>query len=249
MSGHSKWHSIKHKKAATDAKRGKVFSKLIREITVAARIGGGDTESNPRLRTAVQTAKGQNMPLDNIERAIKKGTGELPGQNYESVMYEGYGPGGVAILVDVLTDNKNRTVAELRNILSKNGGNLGETGSVQWMFDRKGFIAVSSSSVSEEDLLEIALDAGAEDLKTEGDTLAVYTSYEDFYQVKSKIEEANVPIQSSELTMLPQNALQVEGKQAEKTLKLMETLEDQDDVQSVYGNFDIDEKEMEALLA
>ena len=249
MSGHSKWHSIKHKKAATDAKRGKVFSKLIREITVAARIGGGDTESNPRLRTAVQTAKGQNMPLDNIERAIKKGTGELPGQNYESVMYEGYGPGGVAILVDVLTDNKNRTVAELRNILSKNGGNLGETGSVQWMFDRKGFIAVSSSSVSEEDLLEIALDAGAEDLKTEGDTLAVYTSYEDFYQVKSKIEEANVPIESSELTMLPQNALQVEGKQAEKTLKLMETLEDQDDVQSVYGNFDIDEKEMEALLA
>ncbi len=248
MSGHSKWHSIKHKKAATDAKRGKVFSKLIREITVAARIGGGDLEANPRLRTAVQTAKDSNMPLDNIERAILKGTGALPGQNFEPFVYEGYGPGGIAILVDVLTDNKNRTVAELRHIFAKNGGNLAETGSVQWMFDKKGYISVNAESVSEEDLLEVALNAGAEDLKAEGDSLAIYTSYEDFYQVKTKVEEANIPIESGELTMLPQNAVLVEGKQAEKTLKLVEALEDQDDVQSVYGNFDIDEKEMEALL-
>ncbi len=248
MSGHSKWSSIKHKKAATDAKRGKVFSKLIREITVAARIGGGDLEANPRLRTAVQTAKASNMPLDNIERAIMKGTGALPGQNFEPFLYEGYGPGGIAILVDVLTDNKNRTVAELRHIFVKSGGNLAETGSVQWMFEKKGYISVNAKAVSEEDLLEVALDAGAEDLKTEGDSLAIYTSFEDFYQVKAKVEEANIPIESGELTMLPQNAVAVEGKQAEKTLKLMEALEEQDDVQSVYGNFDIDEKEMEALL-
>jgi YebC/PmpR family DNA-binding regulatory protein len=248
MSGHSKWHSIRHKKAIVDAKRGKMFSKMIREITVAARSGGGDPDANPRLRTAIQTAKAANMPFDNIERAVMKGTGELPGQNFYAVTYEGYGPGGVAVLVETLTDNRNRTVAEIRYIFSKNGGNLGETGSVQWMFERRGYIGVPSGSVSEETLMEVVLDAGADDLQTEGDTLAVYTPFENFEQVRQELEASNIPTESSQITMLPQNSLRVEGKMAGKMLKLMDALEDHDDVQQVYANFDIEEQEMEALL-
>ena len=248
MSGHSKWHSIRHKKAIVDAKRGKMFSKMIREITVAARSGGGDPDANPRLRTAIQTAKAANMPFDNIERAVMKGTGELPGQNFYAVTYEGYGPGGVAVLVETLTDNRNRTVAEIRYIFSKNGGNLGETGSVQWMFERRGYIGVPSGSVSEETLMEVVLEAGADDLQTEGDTLAVYTPFENFEQVRQELEASNIPTESSQITMLPQNSLRVEGKMAGKMLKLMDALEDHDDVQQVYANFDIEEQEMEALL-
>lgn len=249
MSGHSKWHSIKHKKAAADAKRGKVFTKIIKEMSVAARIGGGDPDANPRLRTAVAAAKAANMPLDNIKRAIMKGTGELPGQQYESVTYEGYGPGGVAVLAEVLTDNKNRTVAELRHLFSKHGGNLGETGCVNWMFGKKGYVAVSTGRVSEEQLLEVVLDAGAEDVRTEGETFAVYAPLESFEAVKETIEKAGIPIHSSELTMIPQNAVRIEGKKAEQVLKLMEALEDHEDVQQVYANFDIDESEMEAIAA
>lgn len=248
MSGHSKWHSIRHKKAIVDAKRGKMFSKMIREITVAARSGGGDPDANPRLRTAIQTAKAANMPQDNIERAVMKGTGELPGQNFYAVTYEGYGPGGVAVLVETLTDNRNRTVAEIRHIFSKNGGSLGETGSVLWMFEKRGYFGVPSDSVSEETLLEVVLDAGADDLQTEGDTLAVYTPFENFEQVRQELEASNIPTESSQITMLPQNSLRMEGKMAGKMLKLMDALEDHDDVQHVYANFDIDEQEMEALL-
>ncbi|MBI4446234.1 MAG: YebC/PmpR family DNA-binding transcriptional regulator [Acidobacteria bacterium] len=249
MSGHSKWHSIKHKKAAADSKRGKVFTKLIKEISVAARIGGGDVDSNPRLRTAVQAAKAANMPLDNIKRAVMKGTGELPGQSYESVTYEGYGPGGVAVLVEALTDNKNRTVAELRHLFSKNGGNLGETGCVNWMFGKKGYFAVPMTSIAEDQLMDVVLEAGAEDINIEGETYAVYCPMEKFERVKQALEAAGVAIQSSELTMIPQNAVRLEGRKAEQMLKLMETLEDHDDVQNVYANFDIDESEMEAIAS
>ncbi|MGH9340503.1 MAG: YebC/PmpR family DNA-binding transcriptional regulator [Acidobacteriota bacterium] len=249
MSGHSKWHSIKHKKAAADAKRGRAFTRLIKEITVAARIAGGDVDSNPRLRTAVQAAKDANMPLDNIKRAVMKGTGELPGQSYEAVTYEGYGPSGVAIFIESLTDNKNRTVAEIRHILGKNGGNLGESGSVQWMFERKGYIAVSKAGASEEKLLEVTLEAGAEDLRAEGDTFEIYTAFESFDAVRSSIEGAGIPIQTAEVTMIPQNEVPLEGKKAEQMLKLIEALEDHEDVQNVYANFDIDEAEMEALAS
>lgn len=249
MSGHSKWHSIKHKKAAADAKRGKVFTRLIKEISVAARIGGGDIDANPRLRTAVQTAKDANMPLDNIKRAILKGTGELPGQSYEETSYEGYGPGGVAIFIEVLTDNKNRTVAEIRHLFSKHGGNLGESGSVQWMFEKKGYISVSSETVSEERLLEITLEAGAEDMQAGDDGFEVYTPLESFETVKQAINEAGISPESSSLTMIPQNTIHIEGKTANQVLNLMEVLEDHDDVQNVYANFDIDEEEMEAIAS
>lgn len=247
MSGHSKWASIKHKKGAADAKRGKVFTKIIKELMVAARGGGGNPDSNPRLRTALAAAKAANMPLDNIKRAIMKGTGELPGQQYESVTYEGYGPGGVAVLAETLTDNKNRTVAEIRHLLSKHGGNLGENGSVQWMFDRKGYISVAKEETSEDKLMEVALEAGAEDLQTEGDSFAIYCSLETFEDVKNALENARIPVQTAELTMIPQNGIRLEGKKAEQMLKLMEALEDHDDIQHVYANFDIDESEMEAI--
>ncbi len=249
MSGHSKWHSIRHKKAATDAKRGKLFTRLIKEISVAARLGGGDVDTNPRLRSAVQTAKDGNMPLDNIKRAIMKGTGELPGQSFEAVTYEGYGPGGVAVVVEALTDNKNRTVAEVRYIFSKQGGSLGESGSVLWMFEKKGCIAIDQKLISEEKLLELALEAGAEDLQSEGDNFAVYTSFESFESVRQALETAEIPILSAEVTMIPQTDVRLEGKQAERMLRLMEALEDHDDVQSAYANFDIDEAEMEALAS
>lgn len=249
MSGHSKWHSIRHKKAAADAKRGKMFTRLIKEITVAARLGGGDIDANPRLRVAVQSAKDANMPQDNIKRAILKGTGELPGQSYEEQPYEGYGPGGVAVFVEALTDNKNRTVAELRHIFTKNNGNLGEAGSVQWMFEKKGYISVSREAISEEKLLEATLEAGAEDLRTEGGTYAIYTAFEDFESVRQSLEKADIPIETSELTMIPQNEIHLEGKTAQQMLNLIEALEEHDDVQNVYANFDIDEEEMEALVS
>ena len=248
MSGHSKWHSIKHKKASADAKRGKLFTRLIKEISVAARLGGGDVEANPRLRAAVQIAKGANMPQDNIKRAIMKGTGELPGQVYESISYEGYGPGGVAVLIEVLTDNKNRTVAELRRIFSKQGGNLAETGSVQWMFERKGSITIYQKEVSEEQLLEIVLEAGAEDLESQEDIFNVYTSIENLEAVKQALQSAGVKIESAELTMITQTDVRLENKQAEQMLRLMDALEDSEDVGNVYANFDIDDTQMEALI-
>ena len=249
MSGHSKWHSIKHKKASADAKRGKLFTRLIKEISVAARLGGGDVEANPRLRGAVQTAKGANMPQDNIKRAIMKGTGELPGQIYESISYEGYGPGGVAVLIEVLTDNKNRTVAELRSIFSKQGGNLAETGSVQWMFERKGSIAISQKEVSEEQLLEIVLEAGAEDLESQEELFNVYTSIDTLEAVKEALQSAGVKMESAEVTMITQTDVRLENKQAEQMLRLMDALEDLEDVGSVWANFDIDDQQMESLVS
>ena len=240
MSGHSKWSSIKHKKGATDAKRGKVFTRLIKEITVAARMGGGgDPASNPRLRTAIQAAKNENMPKDNIERAIKKGTGELEGVNYEESIYEGYGPGGAAIFIESLTDNKNRAVADIRYIFSKNGGNLGENGCVAWMFNKKGYINIEKKSVNEEKIMEIAIDAGAEDIREEENNIEIITSLEDFESVKEAIDDASIPYLDAEITMLPQTAAYLEGKEAEQMIRLMEALEDCDDVQKVYTNADI----------
>jgi len=242
MSGHSKWSSIKHKKAATDAKRGKIFTKLIKEITVAARMGGGDIEANPRLRAAVQAGKAENMPKDNIERAIKKGTGELEGVSYEEIIYEGYGPGGAAVLVESLTDNKNRTVADIRSIFGKNGGNLGENGCVAWMFDKKGYIAVERSAVDEDTLMETALEAGAEDIREDNGNYEVITEPGDFEAIKDAIDKASIPFNDAEVTMLPQNITNLTGKEAEQMLRLMEMLEDYDDVQKVYTNADIPEE-------
>jgi len=247
MSGHSKWHSIKHKKAAVDAKRGKAFSRVIKEITVAARMGGGDVTANARLRTAIQNAKSINMPQDNITRAIKKGTGELPGVNYEEVSYEGYGPGGAAIMLDVMTDNKNRTVADIRHIFSKHNGNLGETGCVAWMFKKKGLIILPTEGVNEDQLMEIALDAGAEDISQEEDTFEVTTEPDLMETVKEAIEKAGLPVSEASVTMIPQSTVKLEGKQAIQMLKMMESLEDHDDVQNVYANFDIDEDVMNSM--
>jgi YebC/PmpR family DNA-binding regulatory protein len=241
MSGHSKWSSIKHKKAATDAKRGKIFTKVIKEITVAARMGGGDIETNPRLRTAVQAAKSENMPKDNIERAIKKGTGELEGVNYEEISYEGYGPGGAAVLVESLTDNKNRTVADIRSIFGKNGGNLGENGCVAWMFDKKGYIVVERSAVDEDTLMETALEAGAEDIREDNSNYEVITEPGEFEAIKEAIDTASISYIDAEVTMLPQNTTNLTGKEAEQMVRLMEMLEDCDDVQKVYTNADIPE--------
>ena len=249
MSGHSKWHSIKHKKAKVDAARGKVFTKIIKELTVAARVGGGDPTMNPRLRVAVNAAKSANMPAKNIDNAIKKGTGEMPGVVYEDVVYEGYGPGGVAVYMDGVTDNKNRTVAEIRFMLSKYGGNLGENGSVAWMFERKGMISVAKDNYSEDQLFEISIECGAEDMETNDDTFIIYTSFEDFNQVRSDLETKGVEIDSSELTMIPKNTVQIEGKDAEQLMKLMTMIDDHDDIQNVYANFDIEENEMERILS
>lgn len=246
MSGHSKWHTIKHKKGALDAKRGKIFTKLIKEITVAARTGGsGDVDSNARLRKAVNDAKGQNMPNDTIERAIKRGTGELDGVNYEEITYEGYGPNGVAVLLETMTDNRNRTVAEIRHIFSKHGGNLGESGSVAWMFDKKGYLVIDKAAKSEEELFEIAIEAGAEDLKDDGDVFEVYTAPDTFEAVHEAIKAAGIEPQVAEVTMLPQNEIKLEGGDAKTMLKLYDALDDNDDVQKIYANFDIDESEME----
>lgn len=242
MSGHSKWSSIKHKKGALDAKRGKVFTKLIKEITVAARMGGGDPNANPRLRTAIQAAKDENMPKDNLERAIKKGTGELEGQNYEEVIYEGYGPGGAAVLIESLTDNKNRAVAEIRHIFSKCSGNLGENGCVGWMFEKKGYIVTEQTAVDEDQLMEIAIEAGAEDVRDDGANFEIITEPGDFEPVKQAIAAASIPYIVAEITMLPQSTTDLEGKDAEKMVKLMDMLDDCDDVQKVYTNADIPEE-------
>lgn len=247
MSGHSKWASIKHKKAATDAKRGRVFTRLIKEITVAARMGGGDADGNPRLRTAIAAAKAQNMPQDNIKRAIKKGTGELPGQSYEEATFEGYGPGGTAVLVECLTDNRNRTVADVRHIFSKQGGNLGEVGCVNWMFEKKGIILVEKEKADEEQLMELALEAGADDMGVEDGNFQVITSPAAFEAVKAALEGKGVPIALAEVSMHPQSTVHLEGKEAERMLRLMETLEDHDDVQDVSANFDIDIDIMEKI--
>ena len=239
MSGHSKWSTIKHKKAAKDARRGKLFTKFIKEITVAARMGGGDAATNPRLRTAVQTARDNSMPNDNIERAIKKGTGELEGVSYEEVSYEGYGPGGAAFLVQAWTDNRNRTVSDIRRLFSKHGGSLGETGCVAWMFDSKGLIVVSRDAVEEEALLGLALEAGAEDVTESDDVFEVLTRPEDFAAVREGLENGKVPMLSAEVTMIPKNTMKLGEREAEQTLSLTEDLEDLDDVQSVAANFDI----------
>lgn len=246
MSGHSKWHTIKHKKGALDAKRGKIFTKLIKEITVAARTGGsGDPDVNARLRKAVSDAKGQNMPNDTIDRAIKRGTGELEGVNYDEITYEGYGIGGVAMLVETMTDNRNRTVAEIRHLFSKNGGNLGEAGSVAWMFDKKGLIIVDKGAKSEDELFELAIEAGADDLQEEGDVFEIYTAPENFHSVDQALREAGIEPQVSELSMIPQNYIKLEGNDAKQMLKLYDAIDDNDDVQKIYANFDIDESEME----
>jgi len=247
MSGHSKWHSIKHKKARVDAQRGKVFTRLIKELTVAARMGGGDPDANSRLRTA--TAKAANMPADNIERAIKKGTGELPGVSYEEVTYEGYGPGGVAIMIDAMTDNKNRTVAEIRHIMSKNGGNLGANGCVAYMFHKKGIVMVEQEGVDEDELMEIVLDAGAEDMASEEEQFVVTTEPANFEPVRAAVEDQGFPIANAELTMVPDNTVKVVAKDAQKVLKLMDALENQDDVQNLYSNFDIPEEVLAQLEA
>ena len=239
MSGHSKWSSIKHKKGATDTKRGKIFSKLNKEITVAARMGGGDPAMNPRLRTAVQAAKGENMPKDNIERAIKKGTGEIEGVNYEEGVYEGYGPGGAAVFIESLTDNKKRAVADIRHIFSKAGGNLGENGCVAWMFERKGYIVVENDKVDEDDLMEIAIDAGAEDVREDGANYEIITAVEDFDAVREAVDEKSVPYIAAEITMLPQSTLRIEGKEAEQMVRLMETFDECEDVQKAFTNADI----------
>ncbi len=248
MSGHSKWATIKRKKAATDSARGRLFTRLIKEITIAARNGGGNAEGNPRLRLAIQTAKAANMPADNITRAIQKGTGELEGVSYEELTYEGYGPGGVAILAEIVTDNNNRTVSEMRHIFSRNNGNLGNSGSVAWMFNRQGTIVIptagKNSSVTEDDLLPIVLEAGADDLQNEDEVFTVTTTPHSFEQVKQAIEDKGIEIETASLQMVPDNTVKVTGKEAEQVLKLMEALEEHDDVQNVYANFDIDETEM-----
>jgi len=250
MAGHSKWAQIKRKKAATDAKRGKIFTKLIREITVAARLGGGNPENNPRLRAAIAAARAENMPKENIERAIKRGTGELDGGvNYEEITYEGYGPGGVAVLIEAMTDNRNRTIAEIRRIFSRCNGNLGESGCVSWMFEKKGLIVVEKGKVEEDALMEVALEAGAEDIKEGEREYEVITSPKDFEEVKKALADRGIEYQMAEVTMYPQTVVKLEGKEAEQMLRLMEMLEDNDDVQRVYANFDIPEKAMEQLSA
>jgi YebC/PmpR family DNA-binding regulatory protein len=247
MSGHSKWASIKHKKAAVDAKRGKMFTKMIKEIMVAARMGGGDPDGNARLRLAVDKAKSVNMPKDNIERAIKKGTGELGGTAYEEFFYEGYGPGGVAVLVEVMTDNRNRAVGEIRHLFTKHNGKPGEAGCVAWMFEKKGVILVDKKSVPEDALMEMALESGADDVQEEDDTWEIQTKLADFENVKKALAQNNISAISSEVTMVPKNTVPVQGKEAEQTIRLMMALEDNDDVQNAYGNFDISKEVMEKL--
>ncbi len=247
MSGHSKWAQIKRKKAVTDARRGKLFTKLIKEITIAAREGGGDPEGNPRLRLAVNTAKAANMPLENIQRAIQRGTGELPGVAYEEITYEGYGPGGIAIYIESVTDNRNRTVAEIRHLLSKGGGRLGETGSVAWMFTKRGTIRVPESAATEDALLQIVADAGADDLLPGDGHSEIITSFEHFEKVKSALADKNIGIESADLHMEPVNTIRVEGKEAEQIVKLLETLEEHEDVQNVVANFEIDDALIEKL--
>ena len=247
MSGHSKWATIKHKKAATDAKRGRTFTRLIKEITVAARNGGGDPDANPRLRTAVAAAKASSMPADNIKRAIQRGTGELPGVQYEEVTFEGYGPGGVAILVEVATDNRNRTVSEIRHIFSKQGGNLGEAGSVAWMFKKQGYIVIPREKAKEDELLDIALEAGADDVRDDGSNWEILTPPEAFEAVHEAVKKHNIEPAAAEVTMIPSTYVKLEGKNAQQMLKLLDVLEELDDVQRVSSNFDMEAHELEAV--
>jgi YebC/PmpR family DNA-binding regulatory protein len=247
MSGHSKWSKVKHVKAVQDAKKGKAFTKVIKEITVAARIGGGDPDGNPRLRAAVMAAKQANMPGDNIKRAIQKGTGELPGVMYEEINYEGYGPGGVAILVEAMTDNKNRTVSEMRYVFSRNNGNMAEAGSVSWMFTKRGSVVIDKNAVSEEKLMEVALEAGAEDIQEDEGNFEVLTAPEAFNKVTTALQSAEIPTLSAELAMIPQTWIRLTGKEAQQVLRLVEALEDHDDVQKVWANFDISEEELVQL--
>jgi len=247
MSGHSKWATIKRKKAANDAARGKVFTRLIKEISIAARDGGGDPDGNPRLRLAIQSAKSSNMPADNIKRAIQKGTGELPGVSYEEITYEGYGPGGIAILINVVTDNKNRTVSELRHLLTRNNAKLAEVGSVAWMFEKKGVINLPQGDLKEDEVMDIVLEAGADDLKAEDTYFEITTAPDVFYNVKKSLEDKNFPVESADLQMVPKDTVKLEGKDAEQCLKLMEALEEHDDVQNISSNFDIDESVISSL--
>jgi YebC/PmpR family DNA-binding regulatory protein len=247
MSGHSKWATIKHKKGALDAKRGKIFTRLIKEISIAAKNGGGDVDMNPRLRTAVAAAKAENMPADNIKRAIQRGTGELPGVSYEEFTLEGYGPGGVAILAEISTDNRNRTVSEMRHVFSKNGGNMAEAGAVAWMFHKKGDIIIAKNAAKEEDLMNIVLEAGAEDLRDDGETWEILTEPSAFEAVHEAVKKAGITPESASVAMIPQNYIKLEGSQANTMIRLMEALEDQDDVQNVHSNFDIDQKLLEEV--
>ena len=248
MSGHSKWSTIKRKKGAIDAKRGKIFTKLIKEITVAAKMGGGDPDGNPRLRSAINAAKTENMPKDNIDRAIKKGTGDLDGAVYEEILYEGYGPAGVAVLVETMTDNKNRTVADIRHYFAKSNGNLGESGCVAWMFDKRGVITVDAEGVDEEELMELAIEAGAEDVVEEEGSFRIFTAPEDFNDVVEALEKAEVKMEEASISMVPQNTVEVaEEKPAKNLLTLLDNLEDHDDVQKVHANFDIPDEIIEAL--
>jgi len=247
MSGHSKWHTIKHKKGAADAKRGRVFTRIIKELTVAARAGGGDPDSNPRLRTIVAEAKQVNMPAENIKRAIRRGTGEEPGVQYEEITYEGYGPGGVALIIEAMTDNKNRTVGEIRHLLTKYGGDLGQSNSVSWMFEKKGYIVIEKAKASEDTLLSAALDAGADDLRDDGDSWEVVSAPDAFPAVKEAVEKLGIETVSAQVAMLPKNYVSLEGKAAQSMLKLLDLIEDHDDVQHVWSNMDVDEKELEAF--
>jgi YebC/PmpR family DNA-binding regulatory protein len=249
MSGHSKWHTIKHKKGAADAKRGKIFTRIIKELTVAARSGGGDIDSNPRLRTIVAEAKSVNMPAENIKRAIQRGTGELPGVSYEEISYEGYGPGGAAIIVETLTDNKNRTVGEIRHVLSKYGGNLAAENSVAWMFDKKGYIVVEKSKAGEEALMAAAIDAGADDMRDDGDSWEIVSAPDAFQTVLDAVKALGIEPGAAEVALLPQNYVKLEGKQAQQMIRLMEALEEHEDSKKVWSNADIEEKEIEASLA
>jgi len=247
MSGHSKWATIKHKKAATDAKRGQIFTRLIKEITVAARHGGGDPDANPRLRTAVLAARAENMPADNIKRAIQRGTGELPGVTIEETSYEGYGPHGVAMMVEVATDNRNRTVSEIRHIFSRYGGNLGEAGCVAWMFQKRGSISIPKKSATEEQLLNVVLDAGADDLRDDGEQWEIVSSPEAFEAVAEALKKAGIEVANSEVTLLPQTYVKLEGKNAEQMVKFLDALEEHEDVQHIYSNFDFDARELEQV--
>ncbi len=249
MSGHSKWHSIKHKKGAADAKRGKIFTRLIKELTVAARAGGGDPDMNPRLRTIIADAKANNMPADNIKRAIRRGTGEEPGVSYEEAQYEAYGPGGAAMIIEVLTDNKNRTAGEIRHLLEKHGGNLAAPNAVAWMFHKKGYIVVEKSKINEETLMSAVLDAGADDLQDDEDNWEVFSTPDAFPAVNEAVKQLGIEPATAKVSMIPQNYVKLEGKAAQQMVRLMEGLEDHDDVQNVSSNFDISEKEIEASLA
>jgi YebC/PmpR family DNA-binding regulatory protein len=249
MSGHSKWHTIKHKKGAADARRGKLFTRIIKELTVAARNGGGDPDANPRLRTVIAEAKSVNMPAENIKRAVQRGTGELPGVSYEEATYEGYGPGGAAVIVECLTDNRNRTVGELRHLLTKHNGNLGETNSVAWMFSKKGYIVVPKTAADEETLLNTVLEAGGDDLRDDEDSWEIISEPSAFEGVRDAVKALGIEPASAQVAMLPQNYVKLEGREANQMLKLMEALEEHDDVQHVWSNFDIEEKEIEASLA